>query len=240
MPARPDVRPFDAGPPPTPAAAGPRVSVYDLDRTLTRRGTYLPFLLFAARRLAPWRLLRLPEVLAAMAGYKLGLLTRGRLKEVMQAQLLGPAVAGARMRPAAEAFADAVVRRGLRAGVAARLRADLQGGRTVVIATAAHRLYAEPIARRLGVEHLVATGSAWSGDHLLAQLDGPNRRGPAKLDALEAWLAERPALAAAGFRLHSDDASDLPSFERAAERVAVHPGPRLHRIARARGWEVLR
>ncbi len=220
-------------------APGPRVSVYDLDRTLTRRGTWLPFLVFAARRLAPWRLLRLPEVILAMAAYRLGLLDRGRLKETMQARLLGPRVAGARIAPVADAFAEAVVRRGCRPEVVARLRADREDGRTVVIATAALRLYAEPIARRLGVEHLVATASVSRDGDLLARLDGPNRYGAAKLEALEAWLAARPDLAANGYRLHSDDAADLPAFDRSAECVAVHPTRRLRMLALGRGWEVL-
>ena len=231
MPSPPP--PHDDGPP------GPQVSVYDLDRTLTRRGTWLPFLLFAARRLAPWRLLRLPEVLVAMAAYRLGLLDRGRLKEVMQARLLGPRVAGARITPVAEAFAEAVVRRGCRPEIVARLHADRERGRTVVIATAALRLYAEPIARRLGVAYLIATGSVWRDGELLSRLDGPNLYGSAKLDALEAWSAERPALTAAGFRFHSDDLADLPTFERAVERVVVDPDGRLRRLARDQGWEVL-
>ena len=223
----------------SPSPPAPSVSVYDLDRTLTRRGTYLPFLLFAARRLAPWRLLRTPEVLGAMAAYRLGLLTRERLKEAMQARLLGPRTTGSAIRPVAEAFADAVAHRGLRPEVVARLHADREAGRTVVVATAALRLYAEPLARRLGVEHVVATESDWRDGDLLARLNGPNLRGEAKREALEHWLAAHPALAAGGFRFHSDDASDLPLFERAAERIAVHPGPRLRRLARARGWEVL-
>ena len=221
------------------ADPGPRVSVYDLDRTLTRRGTWLPFLLYACARLAPWRLVRLPEVVAAMAAHKLGRLPRGRLKELMQARLLGPSTPAARIGPVAERFAEAVAVRGLRPAVAARLAADLRDGRTVVIATAALRLYAEPLARRLGVEHLVATDSVVRGGEVLARLEGPNRRGGAKLEAIEAWLAARPALAADGFRFHSDDACDMPAFARAAEPVAVHPGRRLRRIARTRGWEVI-
>jgi len=32
-----------------------KVAIYDLDKTLVRRATFTPFLLFAARRLAPLR-----------------------------------------------------------------------------------------------------------------------------------------------------------------------------------------
>ena len=36
------------------------LAIYDLDRTVTRRATYTPFLLHCAVRRAPWRLLLLP------------------------------------------------------------------------------------------------------------------------------------------------------------------------------------
>ena len=35
-------------------------AIYDMDRTVTRRATYTPFLLHCALRRAPWRLLLLP------------------------------------------------------------------------------------------------------------------------------------------------------------------------------------
>ena len=44
---------------------GPRMSdlaIYDMDRTVTRHGTYTPFLLHCAIHRAPWRLIFLPLV----------------------------------------------------------------------------------------------------------------------------------------------------------------------------------
>ena len=38
------------------------LAIYDMDRTVTRRATYTPFLLHCAARRAPWRLLFLPLV----------------------------------------------------------------------------------------------------------------------------------------------------------------------------------
>lgn len=216
---------------------GPTAAVFDLDRTLTRRGTWLPFLVFAARRTAPWRLAALPAVFALMAAYKAGLLTRGRLKERMHALLLGPSTPEPAVRTLADAFAEAVVRRGLRPEVRTRLEAERAAGRRLVLATAAHRFYAEPLARRLGVDEVVATEAVWREGRLTPRLAGPNLRGAAKRDALLRQLAAAPA--ADGFRFFSDDASDLPTFDAAAERVAVHPGARLRRIARERGWPVL-
>ena len=58
------------------------LAIYDMDRTVTRRPTYTPFLLHAALRLAPWRLLLAPAVLIVSLVYLLGLVDRGRLKEI--------------------------------------------------------------------------------------------------------------------------------------------------------------
>ena len=43
------------------------LAIYDMDRTVTRRATYTPFLIHCALRRAPWRLLLLPFVLAVDA-----------------------------------------------------------------------------------------------------------------------------------------------------------------------------
>ena len=38
------------------------LAIYDMDRTVTRRATYTPFLIHAALALAPWRLVLMPIV----------------------------------------------------------------------------------------------------------------------------------------------------------------------------------
>ena len=45
------------------------LAIYDMDRTVTRRATYTPFLLHCAWRLEPWRLLLLPVVAGSMLAY---------------------------------------------------------------------------------------------------------------------------------------------------------------------------
>ena len=42
------------------------LAIYDMDRTVTRRATYTPFLLHCAWRLEPWRLRLMPG--SAMMG----------------------------------------------------------------------------------------------------------------------------------------------------------------------------
>jgi hypothetical protein len=55
------------------------LAIYDMDRTVTRRATYTPFLIHCALRRAPWRLLLLPLVLLSMLAYVAKLIDRARL-----------------------------------------------------------------------------------------------------------------------------------------------------------------
>ena len=88
-----------------------RLAIYDMDRTITRRATYTPFLIHAALALAPWRLALLPLVLLSMLAYGLKLIDRGRLKEINYRLLIGRGVAPERLEPVVESFADAAARR---------------------------------------------------------------------------------------------------------------------------------
>jgi hypothetical protein len=57
------------------------LAIYDMDRTVTRTGTYTPFLLHCALRRRPWRLLLLPLVLLSMLAYVARLIDRAKLKD---------------------------------------------------------------------------------------------------------------------------------------------------------------
>ena len=55
-----------------------KISLYDMDRTITVRGTYTPFLFHMAFARAPWRLIFLPLLPFGFIAYGLGLIGRGR------------------------------------------------------------------------------------------------------------------------------------------------------------------
>ena len=54
------------------------LAIYDMDRTVTRTGTYTPFLLHAAKALNPLRLALVPLVPLTMGAYALRLMVRER------------------------------------------------------------------------------------------------------------------------------------------------------------------
>ena len=214
------------------------LSIFDMDRTITRTGTYTPWLLFWAWREAPWRLALLPVSLLCGAAYLARLVSRSRLKELNHALLMGDAASRVRVEAVARAFAARTLARNVFPEALSQIDAERAAGRRVVLATASYEFYVLAIADGLGIADVVATGSVWQGDRLRARLSGPNCYGQAKRDMVEAWLT-RENLATTPIRFFSDHVSDLPMFERAAEPVATTPSPKLRALARARGWPIV-
>jgi len=218
-----------------------RIAIYDMDRTITVRGTYLSFLIHMARELAPWRLVLLPVAGFVMLGYVLRLLTRARSKELNQALLIGRSVSRARILPAVESFADKVLASNIRAGALSQIAQDKAQGCRLVIASASYRLYVEPIARRLGFDDVIATDHFTQGvDYIRAKIAGENCYDIAKLRMIEAWMAGQGIdRTQAHVRAYSDHVTDAPMLEFANEGFAANPHAPLEKLAMLRGWPIL-
>lgn len=217
------------------------IAIYDMDRTITRSGTFTAFLVFWAWHRAPWRLLLLP--LAGLNGlaYFAGFITRKRVKELNQLLLMGRRVERSRLQPIVEAYARHVVETGSYKEAFAQIAADKAAGRRVVLATASHAFYVEAIARRLGVAEIIATRSVWdSRGRLTWRIAGQNCYGSGKLDMVKGWFADhRIDRAKTRVRFYSDHASDAPVFEWSDDRFATNASARLRDMARERGWQMI-
>ena len=217
-----------------------RVSIFDVDRTITRQPTYSAFLLFAARRKGRWRLALVPLVIGGMIGYKLGLVSRKGLKSFMQACLLARRVPKAELMPIIDSFIAQLMEDGVYPEAKALISREAKEGRRVMLATASHHFYIDSLARALGVADVIATGSVWRGDVLTATIAGENCYGQAKRDMVAAFFAaEGLTREACHVRVYSDDISDVPLFDWADEAVAVNPSRALLGHAQAAGWQVL-
>ncbi|HEU5285017.1 MAG TPA: HAD-IB family phosphatase, partial [Sphingomicrobium sp.] len=158
------------------------LAIYDLDRTLTRRATYTPFLIHCALRRAPWRLLLLPVVLISVLAYAARIIDRGRLKEINHHLLLGRWIHPKDLKPLVDSFAEATVARNVRPGARKAIARDKAQGRRLVLATASYRLYADAIAERLGFDDVIGTGSVVGLDERIrSRIHGENAYGEAKL-----------------------------------------------------------
>ena len=218
-----------------------RIAIYDMDRTITVRGTYAAFLTHMARTIAPWRLVLLPLAGFVMLGYVLGVVDRGRAKELNQALLVGRRVNRARIRPLVESYADKVVTHNIRPGALKQIAQDRADGCRLVIASASFRLYVEPIAKRLGFDDVIATDHfSQDVDYLRARIAGENCYDVAKLRMIEAWMAAQGIQREQAYvRAYSDHVTDAPLLAFADEGFATNPHRALERLAKAEGWPIL-
>jgi len=215
----------------------PGLAIYDLDKTITRRATYAAWLLFWARRQAPWRLLLLP--LSAVAGllYALRLIDRARLKTLNHAWLMGRADV-ATVAAEAECFAAAQLAGNVRAGALAQIAADRAEGCRIVIATASYAFYAAAIGAALGIDDVIGTRAVVEDGRLLPRIAGQNCYAAAKRAMVADWI-DAHGLADVPIRFYSDHPSDAPMFELAEQPVAANPDRVLRAVAATRGWQIV-
>ena len=216
------------------------LAIYDMDRTVTRQATYTPFLLHCAVHRAPWRLLLLPLVAASMLAYVARLIDRAKLKEINHRLLIGHRVHLSELKPLVESFADRQLATNIRPGARAAIARDKAEGRRLMLATASYRLYADAIAKRLGFDDVIGTGSVIGLDERVhARIGGENCYGPAKMRMIADWVDASELKGTHGHvRFYSDHVSDRPAFDWADEPVAVNPHGKLRRLAEERGWPV--
>lgn len=216
------------------------LAVYDMDRTVTRRATYTPFLLHCALHRAPWRLIFLPLVILSMLAYVARLIDRGELKEINHRLLLGHRVPLSELKPLVDSFADKQLATNIRPGAPGAIARDKAEGRRLVLATASYRLYADAIAERLGFDDVIGTGSVIGLDERVhARIGGENCYGLAKMRMIADWMEKSGLKGSHGHvRFYSDHVSDQPAFEWSDEPVAVNPHDKLRRLAEQRGWRI--
>jgi HAD superfamily hydrolase (TIGR01490 family) len=216
-----------------------RLAIYDMDKTITSRATWTPFLASYARR-RPWGVFALLATLGPAGLYLAKRIDRARLKEMTQALVMGRRADLTTATATAEKFAGRIAAQDVRADARARIAADRAVGYRVVLATASYDFYVRPIARALGIDDVIATPSTVESDRLVARIAGENCYADAKLRMIVAWMA-RAGIARddAHIRFYSDHVSDAPTLDWADEPFAVNPHARLRALAAEKGWPVL-
>ena len=113
----------------------------------------------------------------------------------------------------------------------ALLEEHQQQGHTVVIITATNRFVTSPIAKRLGVKHLIATEPEVIEGRYTGRHAGQPCFQEGKITCLNAWL-EQHNNTLDGSYFYSDSANDIPLLEHVENPVAVDPCPRLTHYAK--------
>jgi len=119
------------------------------------------------------------------------------------------------------------------------IRQHQQRGDRVAILSSATQYQAEPVARELGVEHVLCTQLAVSSGKLTGMLSGPACYGEQKLQVAQQFAKKhRNKLADCVF--YSDGYEDLPLLRAVGQPQATNPDTRLTKVAQEHGWPILR
>jgi HAD superfamily hydrolase (TIGR01490 family) len=111
-----------------------------------------------------------------------------------------------------------------------------QGDKLLII-TATNRFITEPIAKRYGVDELLATEPEMVDGEYTGGVNGIPCFKSGKVERLNNWLAkETQTLDGSWF--YSDSHNDLPLLEQVDHPVAVDPDEKLKSHARAMGWPI--
>ena len=218
----------------------PDIAIFDLDYTLTRRGTWGRFVMKAVR-FKPWYWLPLWSSAGLMQlRYLMGGVPRIQVKQTMMRWgMVGSC--RLKMRRLAQEFADREIAKGLRPGAVAALQKHKEAGDTIIIASAAVDLVVEPIARNLDVKYWVATEMAWENGVLAPHFASKNCYGPEKLARVKRLLEQNPQLKQnhTHITMYSDSHSDIEILRFCDKGVAVHGDEKLIAMAKIEGFEIL-
>ncbi|MEM6900249.1 MAG: HAD-IB family hydrolase [Pseudomonadota bacterium] len=213
----------------------PGTAIFDLDKTITRQGTWSRFVRHVTSDAAFWG--KLPFVGFQAAGYKLGTASRGSVKErAISLYLEGRS--RDELRNLAEEFVKMDVSHGLRKKVFSVIHGHRDRGDKLIIASAAVDLICDPMAAALDFDDVICTRLSWDDDdRLLPRLDGENCYGAEKLRRVQSYFSDTPPDQPVTF--YSDHITDLPCLLWADRGVAVNPNPPLRRKAPEYGVEIV-
>jgi len=121
------------------------------------------------------------------------------------------------------------------------VRQHLNSDALCAIVTATNSFVTAPLARDLGIAHLIATIPAHENGQFTGQPRGTPSFREGKIIRVEAWL-EAMGLWWGSFErswFYSDSQNDLPLLSRVSHPVAVDPDPTLRAHAESAGWPVV-
>jgi HAD superfamily hydrolase (TIGR01490 family) len=207
---------------------------FDMDRTLLRCNTGTLWIRFLRRRgeISTWKTLR---AMSWIARYKLSLLDMEAVVRVATRDVTGDIEH--EMIDKARIFFDSEVVHTVAPKAREALEFHRKEGHELAILSTSTPYVAEPLARYLGIDHvlctrLTITDGKFTGTHI-----APACAGPGKVVWAERFAKERGVdLDASWF--YTDSYSDLPMLKRVGVKMVINPDFRLRRHARRAGWRM--
>ena len=204
---------------------------FDMDNTLLRVETGMSWVKFLRRRG------ELPAKMLAKAIYwstlyKLAVLDMDAVFERLALDLRGDSEA--EMIEKSEIWYRDHVAPEVAPAALVALEHHRQAGHIVVLATGSTQYAARPVARGVGIDHVLSSELEVAGGTFTGRTSALCF-GRHKVALAEAW-AERHGVDLEASFFYSDSYNDLPMLERVGTAIAINPDARLRRHAQRHGW----
>lgn len=126
----------------------------------------------------------------------------------------------------------------LQAAAFALVEQHRSSGDTLLIITATNSYITAPIARRFGIDNLLACEGEIVAGRYTGEPAGIPSYGAGKITRLQQWLEIHPH-SLDGSIFYSDSHNDLPLLRKVDKPVAVDPDETLRAVAEQQGWPVI-
>jgi phosphatidylglycerophosphatase C len=200
---------------------------FDLDETITRHDTLLPYAMGFLLRHRPWRLPLLLTIIPSVVRFLARRVDEGRVKEsFIKATLAG--VRRAKLDSWTARFVPRVIANGTFANALERIAEHRRRGDYLVLMSASTDIYVPAIAAVLGFNETICTGVRWNGDRLDGALTTPNRKGAEKARCFTQARAQHPGLTTVAY---GNSFTDLPHLQLANQGVLVNGNAKARRVA---------
>jgi len=113
-----------------------------------------------------------------------------------------------------------------------------QRGDTLLIITATNNFITTPIAKKLGIPHLIATEAEMIDGLYTGHVVGTPSYQQGKVERLQDWLRSQNQTLTGSY-FYSDSHNDLPLLNMVEHPVAVDSDPKLFAIAQQQGWQTI-
>jgi phosphatidylglycerophosphatase C len=205
----------------------PRLVLFDLDGTITRRDTLSGYVFGYALR-QPWRLFGFILLIPAILRFCIDR-DRGRLKGRLIAAVMGGSTEAA-VAAWTERYIPKLLARGVFSEARQAIEQHRKAGDHLVLMSATVDLYVPGLAAALGFNEWVCSRVRWNTTgRLEGELLGANVRGAEKARHLKRLAAAHP-----GKRIvaYGNSDPDLPHLRLADQAILINPSKTLMRAAR--------
>jgi len=215
--------------------AGRIAAFFDLDRTLLLVNSGRLWLESERRhgRIGVWQMI---QATFYLIGYKFNAVDMERVMVKALSTVRG--VEEEEVRRRTHEWYQAEVAQTVAPGARPALESHRAQGHPLVLLTASSLYESEIASRQLELDAYLATRYEVVDGHFTGDVVRPLCYGPGKVVHAERWAVDNDVDLDRSY-FYTDSITDLAMLERVGEPRIVQPDPRLRRLARKRGWEIL-